>query len=129
MLIIPPPIFRKRRGRAKRATSQQPSALVLLAASYDVGTSVRLTFNRAIDIAAIDVSQIVVEDNNDLGFEFGGTGVATLDGAMTVVVMLMNIGDVSGAGNTLTVGAGNGIVASDDGGPWAGVMELALPFG
>lgn len=111
-----------------RTAPQAPPGLSLIAASYLANTSVRLTFDRAIDIGAIVVSQIGVNDADDLGLKYVGTGSATLDGPATVVVLLADDGDASGTGTTLTAGSGNGIVALDDGGAWAGVADLSLPF-
>ncbi|MEA2708234.1 MAG: hypothetical protein QOF78_835 [Phycisphaerales bacterium] len=133
MLLFPPPKFRKRRGHEKReaqaAHPAPPTALTLVAATYSDGDlRVRLVFDRAIDIAGIEGSQIFVADA-DLGVEFDGDGAAaTLFDATTVDVGLAELGPVGGELVKLTATAASGIVAVDDGGTWAGVFELALPF-
>lgn len=125
MIIVPLIPFRRRRKGVP--ASMQP-ALALVAASYVANTSVRLTFDRAIDISAIVVAQISVNDADDLGLKYIGTGSATLDGPASVVVLLADNGDSTGSGTTLSAGAGNGIVAVDDGAAWAGVTGVELPF-
>ena len=46
----------------------------------------------------------------------------------TIEVTLEFASDYFGPGTLLTAGAGTGIVAADDGGAWAGVAGLELPF-
>ena len=53
---------------------------------------------------------------------------AELVNPTTVRVALNAIGGAMTPGVHLTAGAANGIVAADDGGAWAGVVELALPW-
>src|SRR4051812_26572750 len=105
-------------------------ALTLVAATYNhvVEPVVILTFDRAIDIAGMDGSLIVVDDADDLGLLFRGNGGWTLDSPTTVRVVLLADGDATGVGTTLTAGAGNHIVAAGDGAEWAGVADLGLPF-
>jgi hypothetical protein len=104
-------------------------ALTLVSATYDLGIpSVRLTFDRAISLAGFNGSAVVVDDAADSGNQYQGTGGAFLVGPASVEIFLVDPAPASGTGTTLTVTAANGIVAMDDGGTWAGVAELALPF-
>ena len=122
----PPRIHRKR----KRVTATSPvSPLTLVSATYEPGDSVTLTFDRAIDIDALDAAAVVLMDGEYAFGRFVGSAGASLASATTVVVPLtMGEGWLT-AGVRLTVSAANGIVASEDGAAWAGVTELELPFG
>jgi hypothetical protein len=133
MLINTPPPFRKSRRLAKRkppSAPPTPVALTLVSAEFIAidGTFLRMTFDRAIDIAAMDGSAVVVDDTVNLGQRFVATGAATLESPTTVHVVLVEDGDATGTGTTLTAAADNGIVAVDDGGTWAGVTDLVLPY-
>lgn len=88
-----------------------------------------LTFDRAIDISAMVGSAIIVDDNLTTHLKWAANGAATLSDPRTVHVVLGLIGPAGGSGVALSAVAGNGIVASNDGGAWAGVTGLALPFG
>src|SRR4051794_23645965 len=123
--IIPAP---PRKMRKRRQATAAPAALTLVAAEYSDREWVRLTFDRAIDIAAIDGSQIIVDDEAQSGDRFDGTGGATLMSPATVQVNLNRIDSASESGVHLIVSASSGIVASDDGGTWEGVSDLALPY-
>ena len=46
----------------------------------------------------------------------------------TVTLVCITDGEFTGAGVTMTATGATGIVAADDGTPWAGVTELGLPF-
>jgi len=124
--VIPP--FRKRRKVPKRKQPPAPAALTLIAAEYQAKAWVRLTFDRAIDISALDPAQVEVDDDQDSGWRLGGQGGATLVDPMTVQVPLDRIGDSTESGVHLFVSASSGIVASGDGAAWAGVSDVALPF-
>jgi hypothetical protein len=102
---------------------------VLVSASYDVSTpSVRLTFDRAINIGGFNGTTLVVDDAADSGNQYQGTGGASFAGPMAIDVFLVDPTPATGTGTTLTVTAGNGIIAVDDGGAWPGVADLQLPF-
>jgi hypothetical protein len=105
-----------------------PVALTLVAASYSTGAWVRLTFDRAVDIAAIHVAAITVNDDNS-DEAYVGSGAATLFTSVTVQVPLVISHGATGPGTELTATNATGIVAADDGGTWAGVSALSLPFG
>ena len=128
-----PPRRRKRQAQrlppAPPPPPPPPAALVLVSATYDVGIpSVRLTFDRAIDIGAFNGTTVVVDDAADSGNAYQGTGGAFHVGANALEIFLVDPTPATGTGTTLSTGAGNGIVAVDDGGTWAGVLGLALPF-
>jgi hypothetical protein len=130
MLSPTPPKYRKHHVLPKRTPpTPTPAALTLLEAVYlnDDGPYVRLKFDRAIDLSGLDGAQIDVKDGIDLGVEFLATGTATLLDPQTVRIDLVTVGDYSGD-DLLTASASNGIVAVDDGGTWAGVTNLGLPW-
>jgi hypothetical protein len=131
MLTYPPAQFRKRRGRLKQAAPPAPpaAALVLVEASFDEGgPSLRLGFDRAIDIDGLVGAQIVVEAGNVTGTRYEALGTATMDGTSAVIIGLLEIGPSISEDTVLSAGAGNGIVAIDDGGLWSGASELVLPY-
>ncbi|HEV2294953.1 MAG TPA: hypothetical protein VGR35_13955 [Tepidisphaeraceae bacterium] len=117
--------FIRRRRRPKMVTP--PAALMLVAAEYDSEVSVTLTFDRAIDVAGLVGSAIVVEDAG-AGLRFEATGPVTIINPQTVRIGLGETGPSGTADNILNASAGSGIVAVDDGGMWAGVSDLVLPF-
>ena len=132
-MLIPttPLIYRKRPARAGRPRQfgPPPAALTLVEASFDEGgQTVRLSFDRAIDIDGLVGAQITVDAGNVTGTIYEALGPATLDGPSAVVIGLLEIGPSESPDTLLSAGAGNGIVAIDDGGAWAGVSELVLPY-
>jgi hypothetical protein len=127
MNTLPPSIIpARRRVRRKRTRGASATALTLVAATYDPGTSVTLTFDRAISAAALDASQISVYDAAGTGWYYNGTGAGAVAGNSVTVTLLEN---ESAEGPTrVSATALTGIVAVDDGGTWAGVTDLELPF-
>jgi hypothetical protein len=119
MIIVPLIAFRRRRKAA--------AALTLVAATYSTGTWVRLTFDRAVTIAAINVAAITVNDD-DSDEMWVGSGAATLFAPQTVQVPLVILHGATGPGTQLYATSTTGIVAVNDGGRWAGVTNLSLPF-
>ncbi len=104
-------------------------ALSLVSASYDKAAyTVTLEFDRAIDVSALDGSVIFVDDAAEHDERYAATGAAVLVDPSTVEVGLVMIGPAIEPDTHLTAEPGNGIVAVDDGGTWAGVVSLALPF-
>src|SRR4051794_9576931 len=90
---MPNPIFipAKRRVSRKIRTARTPTAaaaLTLVSAAYVTGTSIELTFDRAIDIAGLVGSQITVEDGEPLEIRFVATGAASLTGPASVLIEL-----------------------------------------
>jgi hypothetical protein len=131
MLLPAPPLYprdRKPRPRANRpATPVVPVALTLVAAQYQDSTWVRLTFDRPIDIAGLDALAVLVDDGQFGAVLFEGSGGTLLTPA-TVEIPLTIIDASSAAGVLLSAGTNTGIVAVDDGGTWAGVSNVELPF-
>src|SRR5688572_23853400 len=82
MLLPAIPPFRRRRGRPGRnapPAPPPPAALTLVEALYsDIPALIRLTFDRAIDITALDGSQITVDDGESFGTLYAATGAAVL---------------------------------------------------
>lgn len=117
--------YRPRTARAPQAGP--PVALTLVAATYSTGAWVRLTFDRNVNIAGIHVANITVNDDPS-DEAYVGSGAATLFSANTVQVPLVVAHSSSGPGIALTATNATGIVAVDDGGTWAGVTNVALPF-
>lgn len=115
------------RRKRRQAPVAPPPALPLTAVEYHESGWVRLTFGRAIDIAAMVVGTVVVDDG-DQGYQFVGTGTPTLTGPATVQVPLANHGTTPSLDTTLTVAPCNGVVAADDGGTFAGVSNVVIPF-
>lgn len=127
MLRIPPlPPF-LRRERTMTVTSPPPAALTLLAATYQEAAWVTLTFDRAIEIEAVVPEAVVVDDAHFTTSAWTG-GSATLESPTQVRITLVETGPAAGSGTRLSATALTGIVASDDGGTWAGVTDVALPF-
>jgi hypothetical protein len=66
-----------------------------------------------------------------MSFRYQGFGTPTVIAPATVSVPLSGVEDFSGPGVTLSVAAGNGIVAADGGtggAAWAGCDGVGLPF-
>jgi hypothetical protein len=129
MLIIPPPKRKKKAPAPPQGATRPPAvALTLASAAFDADAAVlNLAFDRAIDVAGIIASRFVIHDGP--GFHaWTGNGEVTLTGPNAVQLRLVQTGDDSGPETLLDVGAGNGIVAVDDGGTWAGAAGLVLPW-
>src|SRR5258706_8256050 len=127
--MLPPSIPQFRRHRLRKPTSTPPAALVLVAASYLDSDWVQLTFDRAVNAAALVAGAVSVNDGTISGNVYVGGGAATMITPETVQIGLAYVGPSAIGETLLTAGAGTGIVAVDDGGTWAGVMDLSLPFG
>ena len=127
MLIVLPPKFRTRRNRRRRRNA--PAALTLVSAFYAFDQLVLiLVFDRAIDIAAVNVGAFGVFDGISNFRSYVGTGAPTLDDPVTLRLSLMELGATAAGSVTMRVSPENGIVASDDGGAWEGATDIALPF-
>jgi hypothetical protein len=135
-MILIPPATRKSRGRPAGTTAAPtptppPAPLVLAAAELTVDPEnnafVRLSFDRAIDVAGLDPSQITVDDEPGAGWAYAGTGVSSIPDPQSVIVALAIT--VPASGDTrLNATNATGIVAVDDGGTWAGATDLPLPY-
>jgi hypothetical protein len=130
MLIVPEiPPRRHRKTTPPSVPPAPPVALLLVAASYDIETqSVTLAFDRAVDAAAYDPAAITVQDGLYAGGLFVGSGPATVINPTTIQVFLEQVGSPTVSDVELSATALTGIVATDDGGTWAGVTGLVLPF-
>jgi hypothetical protein len=122
--------YRRPRWRPQGPQVKAPAvALTLVEASFDEGgPSLRLAFDRAIDVAGLAGGAIVVEAGNVTGTAYEALGTATMDGPNAVVIGLLETGPSASSDTLLNAGPGNGIVAVDDGGAWSGASELVLPW-
>jgi hypothetical protein len=134
MLIPGPILFRRRRDRRPRPplAPPAPASLALVQASYQPGgqgePSIRLMFDRAIDASGLVGNQIVIADGSIAGLRFDAMGDVTIIDPQTIEMGLTDIESFAGPDVRLTASAASGIVAVDDGGTWAGVTDLLLPF-
>jgi hypothetical protein len=87
-----------------------------------------LVFDRAINASAFVASQVVVSDGSINNAVYAGVVPATVEGPTRISVALAFLAAAPSAPVTLTATALTGLVAADDGGTWAGVSELGLPF-
>jgi hypothetical protein len=131
--MLPTFSFQPRKVPQRRPRTPAPPAppqtLVLVSASYDENVPVLfLTFDRAIDIAGFVPAQVVVADGVINEGMYGGVGPAELLSPTQVSVPLTYLGSAPVAPITLTASALTGLVAVDDGGTWAGVSGVGLPF-
>ena len=130
MFIIPPPQRKQKRIRFKPELPPNPppvTALTLVAAEFSSDPFVDLTFDRAIDIENINLGAFRVNEQAT-GYYYLGQPDAMLISATTVRVPLVDVDYWEGTGLHLIAGAGNGIVAVDDGGTWSGTSDTDLPF-
>lgn len=129
MLTKPNPI-RKSRGRPIKTagrTPGPPAALTLVAATYDsVHHVVDLTFDRAVSVAGADPNQFLVDEAS--GDRYRGSGAPTLIAPAVVRVTLAPSGPVIVPETVLIAGPDTHLAAVDDGGTWAGVTNLVLPY-
>jgi hypothetical protein len=132
MLINTPPPFRSNRRplKAKATTTPLPVHLTLSAATYDLDSAaLTLVFDRAINIAGIDAEAFYVNDDVFTHTLLqGDPAQVTQTGPTAVQVVMQSIDDATPGPITMTVEAGNGIVAVAAGGAWAGVTGLGLPW-
>jgi len=130
MLILPPVPYRPRRGRVKSTAARPPGvALMLVYAYYDENVGVlRLQFDRAINSAALNGAAITLRDGSFDNTTYNGISEVSVIDPKTIDVTLVAVGSWSVDEVTLTVTNLSGIVAVNDGGTWAGVVNLALPF-
>ena len=120
---------RRKRRAAAPSTPTPPAALTLVSATYDIETeSVVLAFDRAVDASGYDPAAITVQDGEFAAGLFVGSGPAEVVNPTTIQVFLEQIGSPTVSDVELSATALTGIVATDDGGTWAGVTNLVLPF-
>jgi hypothetical protein len=87
-----------------------------------------LVFDRAIDASLFVAAQVIVSDGSFNMSVYGGVGPAIVEAPERISVALVRLSDAPLAPTTLTASALTGLTAVDDGGTWAGVSELGLPF-
>ncbi len=88
-----------------------------------------MVFDRAIDIAGIDLTLVRVDDGSFTHLLYDGEGGATLLDPMTLRVVLNPMEENHGPGVHLQVIGGAGIVsAGEEPQPWGGESYLELPY-
>ena len=128
MLVFQPRKPPRHRPRTP-APSAPPQTLVLVSASYDENVPVLfLTFDRAIDASGFVAAQVIVNDGSFDSGVYGGVGPAGILSPTQISVALELLEAAPPAPVTMTASALTGLAAVDDGGTWAGVSELGLPF-
>ena len=131
MLVPTTRQYRKRRGRVAKSAKIAPPALTLIEAEFTYvgpGATLRLEFDRAIDLDGFNPPAITVQDPSGTGWAYVGTGVVDTPNPQTVVVEMGQTGSAEGTLDVVTATGATGIVAVDDGAPWAGVTGLGLPY-
>jgi hypothetical protein len=101
--------------------------LALVSAARDESPSLTLTFDRPVDVSALDVSRLRVDDGL-LGFTYVGYDTPIVVNPTTVQILLSGVEEYAGPGVILTAPANTGIVAAQGGAAWPGVTGLSLPF-
>jgi len=134
-MSIPPTIIpaktrvRRKRREAPPVSPPAPVALTLVSAAFNPDSpGIVLTFDRAINIDAIAPDQFQVNDDVFTGSLFVGDPDGAGVGGATLSLLMDVAGVASGGQVLLSVSAANGIVAVNDGGTWAGITNLSLPF-
>jgi hypothetical protein len=129
MQIPPTFIPAKRRVHRKRRGAPGAAALTLVQATYPTAVygSIDLKFDRAINIDALDGTQVLVKDGVISGF-INDIAVAELLDEQTVRMYLQGLTEYTEPNQLLSASASTGIVAIDDGGIWPGVTDLVLPW-
>src|SRR5688500_3188383 len=121
------PFIRSRKRGETPAPTPPGAPLVLVSASWEVGGAVTVTFDRAVDVSGIVPAALVVNDG-PTGFTYQGISLLEQPTAQTLAVECSGTSEYEGPSVMLNVSSVIGIVAADDGGTWAGVTDLELPF-
>jgi hypothetical protein len=87
-----------------------------------------LQFDRAVGVSDMDGTNIIVNDPVTKHQSYAAIGGVTAVNPTTVRIGLFEQAPVTGTQVTLDAAASSGIVAVDDGGTWAGVTDLELPY-
>jgi hypothetical protein len=116
---------KRRIGRQRRDVV---SSLTLVAATYDVGSSITLKFNQPIDISQLNGPAITVNDSLNGTIFVGLDGPATRVDAFTVRLELEEDGPFAGQTTTLDATDDTDIRSVPGAQSWAGVTELPLPY-
>ena len=86
-------------------------------------------FDRAVNIDGFIPWSLVLRDGLNNATEYGVGTAELMPGTPTnLKIILTPIAAYAGDAVTLSVAAGNGIVAEDGGAAWNGVTNLTLPF-
>ena len=129
MLTPAPPLrFQKRPPKPQRRRLLRLISAQYTPESGPTPASVTLTFDRPVDPSGADSGTIYVLDGAPVETRYRGDGPAVAVSDVAVRVNLLAEGSFAGEGTTMTVLPANGIRAEDDGGTWAGVVDLALPY-
>src|SRR3954452_4481488 len=108
MLVIPPPASPR---RTRRPPMRAPAALWLVTAAFDsMLIRLDLTFDRPVNIAAMDVTKLVVDDS-DNGYRYHGSGTPTLVSPAHVRVTMTTLFIIAAPVTLVTAGTPTGIVA------------------
>jgi hypothetical protein len=106
-----------------------PAPLVLTEASFDEGVPrLFLFFDRAIDITSVVGEEFFVHAGSLTGSWYQGTGSGNTNGPTGIAIDMVEQGPSGSSDVLLSVLDTNGIIAVDDGGGYAGVADLVLPF-
>ena len=128
MILKVPPPFRKPRPKIRPARQSSPPALTLVSA-FTVGEDqLRLVFDREVDAAGLVANQITVNVPSGSGWLYVGQDLQDQPDPESIVIGLLQQGPATGTLDWMSATAGTGIVAVDDGGTWAGVTQIPLPF-
>jgi hypothetical protein len=115
-----------RRVRPAEAVTAAPA---LVQATYQSAVpSIRLTFDRAVNVPALAGNQIVIADGSINALRYDAQGDVTLINPTTIEIGLTDIEAYAGPDVRMTASAASGIVAVDGGAAWGGVTNLLLPF-
>src|SRR5262249_16258118 len=123
MLINPPPKFAKRNKRRKTL----PLLLVSVTWNTDDGV-LSLEFDRAISMANLNPAGIRLNGGVTTNQVLGPYPPILVQDATKLVMSVTDVSAYAGSDVLLTVSADNGIVAIDDGGRFAGAIDLPVPF-
>ena len=120
--------FIRRRRRPASAQPSPPAVLTLVSATYDPDVSVRLVFNKPINISQMQTKNIGVNDGQFEGKVYQGVGGGTLVNPTTVDIDLSQASGDIATGVHLTADGNTAITSIDGTETWAGVNFLELPF-
>src|SRR5262249_49694777 len=125
MLLPTTPKTPRRSRRARR----HGRALVLVEVIYShVDFLLELAFDRAIDISRFDGSQFTITDGVHNHQQYSGETPPDVLDPTRISITLDAVGAYAPTDLKLSATAMTGIKAVDDGGTWAGVTDLNLPF-
>jgi hypothetical protein len=133
MLIIPPPKPVKKQPKIRPPTvvpAPPGLPLMLQEGTYFPDTGIlQLFFHRAVDLSGFNGAAFLFKDGVTHFLTYTANGSTVEPDGNGFNVGLTAGGAYTGGDTLLTVSALSGIKAVDDGGTWAGVVDLELPFG